>query len=59
MNEIDMESIIAFKPILLFFPAQIKEKIRQYIRKPRHFSCYYVNAGPTVQYDDIKTEVQI
>ena len=58
MNEIDMESIIALKPDLVILSSTNKEKYGNTLES-QGIACYYVNAGPTVQYDDIKTEVQI
>ncbi|MFR1215410.1 MAG: ABC transporter substrate-binding protein [Acutalibacteraceae bacterium] len=57
MNEIDMESIIALKPDLVILSSTNKEKYGNTLESQG--TCYYVNAGPTVQYEDIKTEVQI
>ena len=58
MNEIDMESIIALKPDLVILSSTNKEKYGNTLES-QGIACYYVNAGPTVQYDEIKTEVQI
>lgn len=58
MNEIDMEGIIALKPDLVIISKTNKEKYGNTLES-QGIACYYVNAGPTVQYDDIKEEVEI